>query len=91
LQGKEKTPVLNHIKETGEITAMIQNIRVRLNKNVTGLSGTLRESVQSKTALPSEAIELTFTMLDRYRRAGATLDQIHELLNDLQTELKNNV
>jgi hypothetical protein len=91
LQEKEKTNVLSLIKQLDETILTIKNTKAHLNRNVIALSGTLRENVLSKVAVPKSVIELTLTTQDRYLKAGATLKETLELFHDLKTELKSKI
>ena len=90
-RAKVRTSALNQIRRLEETILTIRSTLQDLNKNVTVQSGMLRDVRQSSQAPQSEEIELMFTMLDRYLRAGATVREIEESLVDLLTELKNKV
>jgi hypothetical protein len=90
LQEREKTLVKSQIKKLDEIIAMIRSTKLALNKNVTELSGILREQRLSRQEPSSEEIAKMFIMLDLSLRAAATLKETQELLDVRLTELRNN-
>jgi len=91
LREKEKTKELALIRRLEGTILTIQNTKAHLNKSVTELSEMLREEGRLKTGQPERETALTFTMLDRYLKAGATSQATLESFQEVLTEAKNSL
>jgi len=88
---RERTSDQNLIRKLDATILMIKNTRSDLSKSVIELSGMLREQTQSKQEKPSVGMEKMSTMLDRYLKGGAMLDEIQESFQRVRTDLANNL